>query len=274
MMKRIFAAVVALCATTVSAFADTPYDPIPPTIPNLVGWYDASYTPSLTLSGSDVTAWADRSGTGNNLNVVTSPAPFYTASCLNSLGCVNFGGTSILSRASTNFNVANAPSTIILIGSGRPLTSTQTLAAGYGTFTTLQWRGAGVQNASGNTYPYIGLFGADMVTPQAITDDVPFIASYVFGSSSQSVSANGYTRSTQTFTPSTVGTGFQVGSATSFNPWRGKIEEVLVYNAAITQAQEDYLVGYLACKWGIQASLNSSFTYATSCPWYASPLFL
>lgn len=40
---------------------------LPTDLADLIAWVDASDTATITLSGSDATAWADKSGNGNNL---------------------------------------------------------------------------------------------------------------------------------------------------------------------------------------------------------------
>jgi hypothetical protein len=54
----------------------------PPGVTGLIGWWDAKATSSLTLSGSNITAVADRSGAGNNLTTVTG-SPTYSATGFN-----------------------------------------------------------------------------------------------------------------------------------------------------------------------------------------------
>lgn len=65
--------------------------PVIPTVPiapsslsGLIGWWDASITASLTLSGSNVTAIADQSGTSHNLSNAGGGTVTYSATGFNS----------------------------------------------------------------------------------------------------------------------------------------------------------------------------------------------
>jgi hypothetical protein len=63
----------------------------PPTLTGLIGWWDASVTASLSLSGSTVTAIADQSGAGNDLTGVSTPT--YNATSFNSRPGIEYTST-------------------------------------------------------------------------------------------------------------------------------------------------------------------------------------
>lgn len=52
---------------------------VPETVSGLLTWHDAADASTVTLSGSSVTAWADKSGNGKNLTSVSGRYPGYTA---------------------------------------------------------------------------------------------------------------------------------------------------------------------------------------------------
>lgn len=60
------------------------------------GWWDASDSATITLSGSNVTAWADKSGNGYTLAPpgapITTLAPTYSTAAQNGLNVVSFNG--------------------------------------------------------------------------------------------------------------------------------------------------------------------------------------
>lgn len=69
-----------------------PIAPIaPPALTGLIGWWDASVTASLTLSGAFVTAIADQSGAGNHLTNVGTPT--YDAANFNSRPGIRYDST-------------------------------------------------------------------------------------------------------------------------------------------------------------------------------------
>lgn len=77
----------------------------PTPIAGMIGWYDASVTASLTLSGSNITAVADQSGAGNHLSEVSS-FPTYNATGLNSKPTMVFS-TSFLGHDHLAFGTGN-----------------------------------------------------------------------------------------------------------------------------------------------------------------------
>ena len=46
----------------------------------------------------------------------------------------------------------------------------------------------------------------------------------------------------------------------------GKIGEVILYNTGLSQAEYQYIEGYLACKWGLQGRLPTGHPYQATCP--------
>lgn len=68
--------------------------PTPP-VANPYAWWDASYTASISTSGSAVTQWSDLSGNNHNLTQTTSTArPASGTRTVNSLNALDFDGSS------------------------------------------------------------------------------------------------------------------------------------------------------------------------------------
>lgn len=85
----------------------------PGSITNVVGWWDAQVAASLSLSGSNITGWADQSGHGSNLSVLSgSNSPTYNATGLNSKP------TAAFSKSGTTGLICNA----FPLGTGNTLT--------------------------------------------------------------------------------------------------------------------------------------------------------
>ena len=109
------------------------------------------------------------------------------------------------------------------------------------------------------------------ITPtiNPITTTTPFITSTVISGTS----ILGYINGTNTLTGTTTNTNFtysqyEVGSYTGFSglSWNGYIGEIVVYNAGLTTLQRQQVEGYLAWKWGLQASLSNGHPYAAAVP--------
>ncbi len=66
-----------------------------------------------------------------------------------------------------------------------------------------------------------------------------------------------------------IGATWVSGALVQTQPWIGTIDEIIVYNTALTTGpggQVEKVEGYLACKWGAQFALPATHDYAASCP--------
>jgi hypothetical protein len=77
---------------------------------------------------------------------------------------------------------------------------------------------------------------------------------------------NGYFFGSQNLTANTVPGPIQLGSRSDGATRTGRISEVVYVSTALLPAQQQALEGYLAWKWGLQASLPSSHPYRNSAP--------
>jgi hypothetical protein len=76
----------------------------PKTLPGLQGWWDAADSSTITLNGSNVSEWADKSGNGRTLSQATALAqPPYQAAAIN-------GRNAVVWPNSTNQNRLQAAS--------------------------------------------------------------------------------------------------------------------------------------------------------------------
>jgi len=76
----------------------------PAAIPNMLAWFDASDATSLTMSGSSVMQWGDRSGTGNNATQFLGVgSPVLVPNAVNGLPALQFG----VGGVQTGFQIAN-----------------------------------------------------------------------------------------------------------------------------------------------------------------------
>lgn len=72
----------------------------PAALPGLAAWYDAAAAATLTLSGSTVTAWSDKSGAGMHVTQA-STGPTRGTATLAGTPVLTFGGSHRLRRAGT-----------------------------------------------------------------------------------------------------------------------------------------------------------------------------
>lgn len=250
----------------------TPFNPISPT--NLLMWYDGADTSSLTLSGSTITVWNDKSGNGNHLTVAVGPTR--TATSSNPAGWdVSFDGSTqyIRSNALAVTNGTNTMTVFIVvknttsgtlgriiagITSGPETTETGAFRfANGGTNSIAITKGSLTGTQDGTTYTISSnVFHIITITWNGATNSPVFVD----GSLNNTYSANSNT----TFSFTRFGFGASLGTSPSFTPatfWTGSLNEVIIYRSALSTTQRRQMEGHLAWKWGLQTSLPATHPY-------------
>ena len=253
-----------------------------PFLPTSVGglngiqlWMDASdsSSASMTLSGSTVTVWKDKSGCGNNTTAYSS-TPTLTSSAINGKSAISMGGgyfTGPFATANTGSQIhAFAVLTIDSSGTGawpRPLSLGRPGANDYSDSTTT----FAIIRYSGTQAVGIGRNG-QYLSASFPSYSSPFLVQSSHNGSTEYISVNG------TLTPSS----FNDGQSGNFNitsyglgvntntgdyfVWNGYYGEVIYYNTQLSDTDRQKVEGYLAWKWGIQATLPGGHPYASAAP--------
>jgi hypothetical protein len=282
MIKRIIAAVVALCAMTAPAQAVTPWDPIPLTIPSLKAWWDASYTPGVAQVGSVAVQVNDRSGNGEFIGSLAYSDPGYGSSTINGLNTLTFSGAQGMQTNDASFSRFLFPASTVFVLS-RWVNDQQN---------SVLWSAVAGGTIRYNLHiPFLLKnyfdFGDPLHYPQvrlqastsAGTHIIVALGNYATGAlqlnQDGTVQTTGSLAGVPTPTflcPLVVGQNSGCGTTPTLF-FTGLLGEVLVYNTQLTTAQIQYVEGYLACKWGIQSQLPNTHPYHSVCPSYASPFF-
>jgi hypothetical protein len=265
----------------------------PRTIPGCVVWLDAADTSTLTLSGSNITAWRDKSTFSNNVNSISATAPTYNSTD-SSVNFVASSGTflrgtmsqtysnsasvfvvaSIATQAVLGFprisligSSATANSILIgqqlLVNSNAPSVitylSTNTNPSGQGTniMTLVSNVTYGTRQVITNVSTYVGTAFtiSTLLNGDAQTTSTSTRTGTFTANSTNIATYNKYSLAN---TPDTASTG-----GDSYN---GKIFEYLVFNSALTTSQRQQVEGYLANKWGLQTSIPSTHPYRSLRP--------
>jgi hypothetical protein len=213
-------------------------------------WLDAADATTLTLSGSTVTAWADKSGNGRTATqTVSGNRPTYTAS----QGTVSFtaSSSSFLNLPDGTFPSGNGAYSILAVVT--PVSGNHMFGSG-----------SGAQNQA--------LFGGWNL-PTGLFDawfNVDYGASYSQSITNQSTLVGFfYTQSLRYLMTNGVVIGSQASSnrnSSSLNNSIGGflpqnlystffLREFFVYSRALSASDYQQLEGYLAWKWGLQDSL-------------------
>ena len=216
-------------------------------------WLDAADTTTLTVSGSNVSSWRDKSGNNNNATQATVANQPTTGTLLNGLNVLDFTGTqpyfSFPTISYTNITVftifrnttLRAYCSPLFIG---PFFFFFTDGAGNSLYGTgrLGINGEGVisQAAAGITTTNYLLYSLNLTV--GATDIVNF---YINGRNAANF--NGAASGGRSY--------YQVGSTDDVGATTGFTAEIIVYNGVLNNSQRQQVEGYLAWKWGLQASL-------------------
>jgi len=231
----------------------------PPVITGLRLHLDANDASTITLSGSTVTSWADKSGSNNNATGVGGLTFSNSSVVFN--GTSGYFSTPYTSQATTEtafiiiqFN--NVSSRQDIISTSANLSRAYVLESN-GT-TNLQRIGSAVYITPGIS-PIIN-------TRYLLVYDISSTAGNLYAYGSLSLNATG------SFPFSAGNTnigGFGIGNGNYLN---GSVSEVLIYNTVLTLTQRQNVEGYLAWKWGLRAQLPSNHPYRNSSPLPQQPI--
>jgi len=242
---------------------------VPSQIAGCALWLDAADRSTLTISGSNVSQWRDKSGTGLHVSQSTTALqPTYNATGFNGRPTLRFTGVvgssvQLLTSATTSLFDSMTSATIFLVfrvisvGTTPPYHSIVAIPNKLHTYLT------GLTNAAGfvgsNVWVWSGSFIAN--TNTTVTQDSNQQLVYALGPGSQQIYINGIVGGAPTGSFSmTSGTSLAVsiGSITSnsFNDgFNGTLCEVLFYTTALNTSQRQRVEGYLAWKWGLGGNL-------------------
>ena len=219
-------------------------------------WLDADQASSITLSGGSVQTWADRSGNGRDVSAPSSSLrPSSTSQTLNSRPVITFNGTTVLEdlSGSTNRYSITGDRTMVLVARYRTAPSyfidraavTNNLFGIDGTVT-----GTGklqVRDDTNGQYQNLGT-----ITPASNTG---FITTSIRSGSALSHYVSGALSATGTLTGTVTQPAIAVGRHVSTTTTAdADIAEIILYNRALSTAEQRNLEQYLAGKWGVSVT--------------------
>ena len=237
-------------------------------------WYDADDTASITLNGSLVSQWDDKTGNAHHLSQASSSLqPAVTSSGLN--------GRDVITLTQDHLS---APS-LLLTGRGHQAFVVVTLESSSNAWAHLvsfdaignpavshqgghQWvpvrRNSSVTNIEAMCY--------HATTPTvSVVYGSAFIAASGFSSTvfpyTNELHVNGQLQSTGSSGAINATAGMRVGADVNngLGMWDGLIAELIVSEHQIASEREK-VEGYLAHKWGLTANLPSTHPYKSSAP--------
>jgi hypothetical protein len=239
---------------------NTPFNPN--AISNCALWLDAADPSTLTLSGSNVSQWNDKSGNGRNATQTSAGnRPTYNSS------------NNTLSFTASSLNFLNLPTSTLPTGNGSyayfVVCTIGTLVGNHliagGTFgTTNATFGLRSDNTGGGLRHY--WWANDQTTSAgAYTVNQRFIAEATYTTGGvRATLANGTQLASDTPGTRNQGTSSNYigrGSNSSIEFLDGTISEIIVYSLALTTNERQRIEGYLAWKWGLQNNLPTLHPY-------------
>jgi len=228
---------------------EQPFDPSD--IANMVLWLDADL--GLTLSGADVTTWADQSTQGNDVTQGTTiNKPDYSASSLNGHGTIVFDGTDdFLDDSDFNDLSSVAGFTAFVVYDNEDRTNALLMGCDG-----LQWA---LQHS--NNYMNVWAEGFNRYSIPIADTTWKYTTTMYDGAESTDLlrlkyRVNGVDKAMENVNavPSNtgVGDGFMLGDVNALGVyWQGSIAEVIVYAAILTPAQITQVEDYLSTKYGL-----------------------
>lgn len=219
------------------------FDPTP--VAGLRLWYDASDASTVTLNGSRVSGWDDKSGSGDHLTQAsTSIQPLYVLAAQNGLNGILFNSTRDDKLARSLGNI-NQPHTVFIVssatGSGNRF-MLKGLSSLYHFYKSSAVGNRIVVTAGSPAKTGATIFGAAMT-----------LHTMIFNGAGSALYLN---RDVNTLSgnPGTGGivTGLEVGASSTSNGWSGYINEIRLYNSVLSAANIektwDQMIDH---KWGI-----------------------
>lgn len=250
-----------------SAVKNQIYSKFSPTnIPGCQLWLDAADT-ITTGTGSTISTWSDKSQFGRDLTAYGGTTTNLTSGSFVQLG------NSIMSSASSTIDLCNASFLIVCSANSTAIANASVFGAYGSTSTQLTYSntcGFGFyMDGNSNKYRVYGQYGGPGTISNidsAIQSPAIFFTSY-----SSSGTINSYLNGQAFFTAAgsarttpaagfTIGGEGYVGSLGVAGGNRARIYEIIVYNAVLSQTEQEQVQGYLAYKWGLQSLLPTVIT--------------
>jgi hypothetical protein len=238
-------------------------------------WLDAADSSTITFSsGTSVSQWNDKSGLNNHAlqgTTANQPSTYISA---NGLTGMNFGLSNFF-RGSFSSPITGTTLSAFIILNMNSSTYNYGRALSLSTNNNNDYlAGAGGTNISRNS-TNVALWqeafgGSGTAGPFSINTSTTYLIDSMFDGTTHIAylnASNVASVATSTnFSIYLFGIGFQAYQLVSASSdyWIGYINEVVIYNTALTEAQRKNVEGYLAQKWGLRSNLPGGHTGLTS----------
>ena len=245
---------------------------LPTQIPGVIAWFDASDTTTYTPSAT-ITTWSNKGSAGGVATSTGSGAVSSTAATINRIPAMSFAAAAIMTVPSLTYtSTSRSVFAVVTAGASGVFRTYFSNTAATNKLNANLTEGAA---NLGFATTLANLFLAPIGTTVGYTNSTSvlsgqnyLVTGVTYGGG---LFVNGVAQTLSVNTPQALNTGTMTnatmgGSITS----AFVMGELLVYDSSLTPDQRQQVEGYLAWKWGLQASLASTHPYKTITP---SPLF-
>ena len=242
-------------------------------------WLDAEDASTITLNGSNVAQWSDKSGNSRNATQATAAAqPLYAPTGFNGKPTVRFDQDFLIETTTQFPLIARTVFFVVNETTSVPNAGILSVLPEEGQFN--DWnRPDAVSLETGNNLQQIAVFGStfysySLVVPPGV------LTSGIYGEVKSAGMGKMFVNGSDEITDTTFtefsaqsGGGYLLGArwlsgavnSTTYG-LRGDIGEVVYVGATLSTEDRQKLEGYLAWKWGLVASLPSNHPYKTYPP--------
>jgi hypothetical protein len=225
-------------------------------------WLDASDGTTITLNGSTVSQWNDKSGNGRNaIQTTAARQPAYTSGWRNGLPGVSFTAAN-QNWMSSSLSASSASETIVAVLSQGGSDTRSVIGANAD-------GGREIRFATDTTLNFLRQAQAGLATSGTMPSGPGFVMGFTYNSSTTTFYSNGAVSGTPaSVNPNLVaGRTSTIGSfGTSWDFLTGTIGEFVVCSSVLSTADRQKLEGYLAWKWGLQTNLPAGHPYQSAPP--------
>lgn len=221
-------------------------------------WYDADDSSTITHSGGAVSQWNDKSGNGYHVTQSTgSKQPDTGTRTIGGKNVIEFNGGQVL--INNSFAMSSALITMFGVLASDAAEGVRVISIqNSGSFEMYPW-GAGCRSPEQATIS-IGLntnINLYSFVKSAAND-------HELWNNGTSVGTNSTT--TTTFTSSDILIGALNDGSPPAAAFNGRLAEFIVIDSAISTSNRQKVEGYLAWKWGREASLSNSHKFKSAPP--------
>jgi hypothetical protein len=240
----------------------------PTQISGLAAWFDGADITTITLSGSSVTQWRDKSGQGN-IATNTGNYPTLATQAINKRNALAFNGSQYLTFTASYLPNGSTQNSIFIVSNiGVLLQSSTAWLFSYGTSATGQKLNVSYSVGSGTNYLNIDTDtgGSSIIDTTGIGINETTITEGIFTTVNTGY-RNGipFTNNNVAITLNTGTTAGTIGATNNYGFIQyyltGQIAEILSYNVPLGTVDRQQIEGYLAWKWGLKNSLGQGHPY-------------